>query len=145
LGVKALRLVLELQVAMALGALACFFVGSVLRASSTYAAVYHPGTVSYFVGDVVFLTVPAVVWMVVRDRRWPQTLWLAAAMLTPVAAIVALGELSQTAYLVSLVTAMYPAMSVGMVVYVLYRGEFLLTSRGPVPPRHRSLPRVRRQ
>lgn len=50
-------------------------------------------------------------------------------MLAPIAAIVVLGELTGSAYLLWLVMAMYPAMSVGMVAYVLYRREVLYRSR----------------
>jgi len=125
------RLLLELQVAMALGALVCLLVGNVMRASSTYALIYRPGSFLYFVGDVFFLTVPVVVWMAVRDG-WRHGVRLAAAMLAPVAAIVALGEIRQTPYLVWLITAMYPAMSLGMVVYVLYRASALRVRRGSV-------------
>ncbi len=109
---------LELQAAMALGALACLLVGGLLRTSSSYAPIYHPGTVLYFVGDLFFLTVPVVAWMIVRGRGWQHGLELAIAMLLPVAAIVVLGELARSDYLLWLVTAMYPAMSLGMLWYL---------------------------
>jgi hypothetical protein len=114
---------LELQIAMALGALVCFLVGSLIRAASIYATDYQPGTVLFFIGDVFFLTMPVVSWMLYRDRGWRHSLELAAAMLAPVAAIVVLGELTRAAYLLWLVTAMYPAMSFGMLVYMLYRRD----------------------
>ncbi len=114
---------LELQIAMALGALVCFFVGRVVRASPTYATDYHPGTVLFFLGDVFFLTAPVVAWMLFRNPRWRDSLELAVAMLAPVAAMVVLGELMRSAYLLWLVTAMYPAMSFGMLAYMFYRRD----------------------
>jgi uncharacterized membrane protein len=114
---------IELEIAMAVGALACFFVGSALRASTTYAMVYRPGTVVYFLGDVLFLTVPVVACMTLWRRGWRHSLEMAAAMLAPVAAIVVLGVVAQGAYLLWLITAMYPVMSVGMAVYMLCRRE----------------------
>ena len=110
---------IELQIAMSVGALACFFVGNALRASTTYATVYRPGTFVYFLGDVLFLTVPVVAWMILCDRGWRHSLEVAAAMLAPVAAIVVLGEMTQGAYLLWLITGMYPAMSLGMAAYML--------------------------
>jgi hypothetical protein len=113
----------ELQIAMALGALVCLFVGNALRASATFATVYRPGTVAYFLGDVLFLTLPVVAWMTLCGRGWRHSLGLAAAMLAPVAAIVVLGEVTRGAYFLWLITAMYPAMSLGMGVYMLRRRE----------------------
>ena len=114
---------LELQIAMVLGALVCFLVGRVARASSIYATDYHPGTVLFFLGDVFFLTAPVVAWMLVRDRGWRHSLELAVVILAPIAAIVVVGELTRSAYLLWLVTAMYPAMSFGMLAYILNRGD----------------------
>jgi hypothetical protein len=106
---------------MALGALACLLVGRVARAAPIYATDYRPGTVSYFLGDVFFLTVPVVIWMLIRGFGQRRTLELAVAMLLPVAAIALLGQLTQAAYMLWLVTAMYPAMSMGMLAYLLFR------------------------
>lgn len=114
---------LELQVPMALGALVCFFLGRVVTASPLEAADYQPGTVLYFLGDVFFLTGPVVGWMLLRDRGWRCSLELAVAMLIPVSAIVVVGQLRGSAYLLWLVTAMYPAMSLGMLAYLLYRKD----------------------
>lgn len=112
---------LTLQIAMVVGASVCLLLGVLLRASPTYATVYHPGTVLYFIGDIFFLTFPVVAWMIIRDRGWRHALGMALSMLGPVAAIVVLGELLRSAYLLWLVTAMYPAMSVGMLVYLILR------------------------
>ena len=120
---------IELQIAMAVGALACFFVGNALRASTTYATVYRPGTVVYFLGDVLFLTVPVVALMTLWGQGWRHSLELAAAMLAPVTAIVVLGVVTQGAYLLWLITAMYPVMSLGMAAYMLYRREVFNPAR----------------
>ena len=69
------------------------------------------------------LTVPVVAWMLLRERGWRHSVELALAMLAPVAATVVLGELMRSAYLLWLVTAMYPAMSLGMLAYSLYRRD----------------------
>jgi hypothetical protein len=106
---------------MALGALACLLVGRVARASPIYSTEYRPGTVPYLLGDVFFLAVPVVVWMLIRGFGRRRNLELAVAMLVPVATIVLLGELTRAAYVLWLVTSMYPAMSLGMLAYVLFR------------------------
>jgi hypothetical protein len=111
----------ELQLAMALGALACLLVGRVARDLPIYATDYRPGTVPYFLGDVFFLTVPVVIWMLIRAFGRRHSLELAVAMLLPVAVIVLLGQLTRAPYLLWLVTAMYPAMSLGMLIYLLFR------------------------
>jgi hypothetical protein len=113
----------ELQMAMALGALVCLLVGRLVRAPSSYATDYHPGTFLFFLGDIFFLTLPVVAWMLLRGRGWRHSLELAGAMVAPVVAIVVLGELTGSAYLLCLVTAIYPAMSVGMVAYMVYRRD----------------------
>lgn len=123
---------LEMQIPMALGALVCLLLGRLIRASSTFATVYHAGTVLYFIGDIFFLTVPVVVWMVFRDREWRHGLELAVAMLAPVAVIVVIGTLMRFDYLSWLVTAMYPAMSLGLLVYLLHRRRVLDTAQHAV-------------
>ena len=127
-----MRPFVELQIAMTLGALVCFFVSNALRASGMYATVYRPGTVAYFLGDVLFLTVPVVAWMILWGRGWGHSLGLAAAMLAPVAAIVVLGEVTRGAYLQWLITAMYPVMSLGMAVYMFRRREVFNAPRPSV-------------
>jgi len=112
---------LEMQIPMGLGALVCYLLGRLVPASSSFATIYHPGTYLYAAGDVLYLSVPVVVWMILRGHGWRRSLKMGAAMFVPVAAISGLGELAGSAYLLWLVTAMYPAMCLGMVVYMLYR------------------------
>jgi hypothetical protein len=114
---------LELQIAMALGALVCLLVGRVIRATSIRSTDYNPGTFLFFFGDVLFLALPVMAWMLFRGYgRW-HSLEVAVAMLAPVAAIVVMGEMTGSPYLLWLVVAMYPAMSVGMLAYTLIRGD----------------------
>ena len=114
---------LEMQIAMGLGALVCYLVTRLIRASSSIATIYHPGTYLYTAGDLLFLTVPVVAWMILRSYSWRHSLEMVVAMSAPVAAIIVLGELAGYAYLLWLVTAMYPAMSLGMLLYMLYRRD----------------------
>jgi hypothetical protein len=112
---------LEMQIPMGLGALVCYLLGRTISASSNFAEVYHPGTYLFTAGDVFFLTVPVLVWMIRRGHGWQFGLEMVAAMLTPVAASIVVGELAGYAYQLWLITAMYPLMCFGMLAYMLYR------------------------
>ena len=114
---------LELQIPMGLGALVCYLLSHLIPASSSVAAVYHPGTYLYTIADVLFLTVPVVAWMIFRGHSWRCGLEMAVAMLAPVAAIILLGELAGYALLLWLLKAGYPAMCLGMLAYMLYRSD----------------------
>jgi hypothetical protein len=70
---------------------------------------------------VFFLTVPVLVWMLIRGSGRRRSLELAVAMLMPMATIVLFGQLTRATYLLWLVTAIYPAMSLGMIAYLLFR------------------------
>jgi hypothetical protein len=111
----------ELQVPMALGALACYLLVGRIPASSDLAAVYHPGTYLFAVGDLFFLSAPVAAWVAFRCGGWRRGLEVAGAMVAPVAAIAVLGEAGGYPYLGSLVVAGYPAMSLGMLADVAYR------------------------
>jgi hypothetical protein len=114
---------LEMQIPMGLGAFVCYLLGRLVPASSSFATVYHPGTYLFTVGDLLFLTVPVVAWLIFRGRGWRNSLQMAMAMLAPVAAIIVVGQLLGYAYRLWLVTAMYPAMCLGMLAYMLYRHD----------------------
>jgi hypothetical protein len=125
-GLKAVRFflnLLELQISMSFGALVCYVVVRLISSSPTYASSYRPGTFLFAIGDLFFLTVPVVAWMIFRGHGWQHSLAIALAMIVPVAAIIVLGELAGFAYLLWLLTAGYPAMSLGMLVYMLYRHD----------------------
>ena len=112
---------LELQISMSLGALVCYLVVRLISTSPSYATSYRPGTFLFALGDIFFLTVPVVTRMILRGHGWRHSLEIAVAMMVPVALIILLGELAGYAYLLWLLTAGYPAMSLGMLVYMLYR------------------------
>jgi hypothetical protein len=84
---------LELQIPMGLGALVCYLLGRLIPATSSFATVYHPGTYLFAVGDVLFLTVPVMAWIILRGHSWRYSLEMAVAMNTPVAAIIVFGQL----------------------------------------------------
>ena len=130
-GLKAGRFLvnfLELQVAMSLGALVCYLVVRLISSWPGYATSYRPGTFLFAMGDIFFLTVPVVAWMIVRGHGWRHSLEIAVAMIAPVALIIVLGQLTGFAYLLWLLTAGYPAMSFGMLFYMLYRHDHFLES-----------------
>jgi hypothetical protein len=112
---------MELQIMMGLGALLCLLLGRLVRGSSMVASVYDPGSYLYATGDLFFLTVPAAAWMILRRHEWRHSLGMAVAMATPVTAIALVGELAGYAYLPWLIIAGYPAISLGMLVYILFR------------------------
>jgi len=114
---------LELQIPMGLGALVCYLLTGLIPASSSFATIYHPGTYLYAAGDLLFLAVPVVAWMVFRGYGWRHSREMAVAMGAPVAAIIVLGQLAGYAELLWLVIAVYPAMCLGMLVYMLYRRD----------------------
>jgi hypothetical protein len=112
-----------MQIPMVLGALVCFLLGRLVPASSSLSNVYHPGTYLFTIGDVFFLTVPVAAWKILRGHGWAESLEIAGAMIVPVAVVVVVGLLADHDYLLFLVTAMYPVMCLGMVVYLLYRRD----------------------
>lgn len=114
---------LELQIPMGLGALVCYLVVRLISASSSFATTYYPGTFLFAVGDVFFLSVPVGAWVLVRGQGWRHSLEIAVAMIAPVASIMLLGPLTAYDYLTWLLTAGYPAMCLGMLVYMFYRRD----------------------
>ncbi len=130
-----LSLFLELQIPMMLGASVCYLLGRLIPASSSLATAYHPGTYLFTIGDILFLNGPVVTWMLFRGHGWRHSLEMALAMLAPVTLIMVVGQLAEYAYLLWLVTAMYPAMCSGMLVYMLYRRGHFTRWAGHSPPR----------
>jgi|RhiMetdeSRZDD1v2_1073273.scaffolds.fasta_scaffold03890_2 hypothetical protein len=114
---------LELQMSMTLGALVCYLVVRLISTSQGFATLYHPGTLLFAIGDIFFLTVPVVAWMVFRGHSSRHSLELAVAMILPVVVIIVLGQLTAYDYAIWLLTAGYPAMSLGMFTYMLYRPD----------------------
>jgi len=114
---------LELQIPMGIGALVCYLVVRLISGAASFSMAYQPGTFLFAVGDVFFLTVPVIVWMIFRGHGWRHSLGIAVAMIVPVAAIMVLGPLTAYDYLTWLLTAGYPAMCIGMLVYMLYNRD----------------------
>ena len=120
LPVQFLRHFLELQIPMVLGASICYLLNRLVISSSRFATVYHPGTYLFTAGDVFFLTIPVLVWMIFRGHGWRYSLEMAAAMVTPVVVIIIVGWLTGYASLLWLVNGMYPVMCLGMLVTMLH-------------------------
>ena len=123
---RAIRFLLhfmELQISMGVGALVCYLVVRLISGAASFSMAYQPGTFLFAVGDVFFLTVPVIVWMIFRGHGWRHSLGIVVAMIAPVAAIMVLGPLTAYDYLTWLLTAGYPAMSLGMLIYMLYRHD----------------------
>jgi hypothetical protein len=114
---------LELQISMTLGALVCYLVVRLITGVGSFSTAYRPGTFLFAAGDVFFLTVPVIAWMIFRGHGWRHSLGIAAAMIAPVAAIMMLGPSTAYDYLTWLLTAGYPAMSLGMLTYMLYHRD----------------------
>ena len=115
--------VVQLQLAMCIGAIVCYLLGVLISRSSIVASVYYPGAYLYTAGDIFFLTVPVVLWMLLRGHGWRRGMEMALAMIAPVVVIIGVGEISGFAYRPWLITAGYPAMSIGMLAYLLYRRD----------------------
>ena len=112
---------LELQIPMGLGALTCYLVIRLISSSSSFSRIYYPGTFLFAIGDLLFLTVPVVLWLIFRRYSLRYSMNMAAAMIAPVTAIMVLGQFTAYDYLTWLLTAGYPVMCLGMLVYMLYR------------------------
>jgi len=69
------------------------------------------------------LTVPVVIWMILRRYSWRHSFELGIAMIVPVAGVMVLGQFTAYDYLTWLLTAGYPVMCLGMLIYMLYRRE----------------------
>ena len=114
---------LEMQIPMALGALVCYLLARLVPPTSRFATIYHPGTYLFAVGDMLYLSIPVLIWMIFRGHSRRDSLGMAVAMVAPVTAIMALGTLTEYDFLTGLLTAGYPAMSIGMLAYMFYRRD----------------------
>ena len=114
---------LELQIAMSTGALVCYIIVRLISRTSSFTTAYRPGTFLFATGDIFFLTVPVVAWMIFRGHGWRHSLEVAFAMILPVAVITVLGQFTTYDYLTWLLTAGYPAMSLGMLAYMVYHRD----------------------
>lgn len=132
---KARRFVLhflELQIPMVLGAVICYLVVRLITSSSGFSTIYYPGTYLFAIGDLLFLTVPVVIWMIFCRYSWQHSFEMGIAMIAPVATIIVLGQLTAYDYLTWLLTSGYPLMCLGMLVYMLYRRDLFTGQAGNI-------------
>jgi hypothetical protein len=123
---------LELQIPMVLGALICYLVVRLISGSSSFATTYRPGGTLFAIGDLLFLTVPVVIWMILRRYSLRHSFEMGIAMIAPVAGIMVLGQLTAYDYLTWLLTASYPLMCLGMLIYMLYWRDFFTRQAGNI-------------
>ena len=121
---------LEMQIPMVFGALVCYLLGRVIPTSSSLAAVYHPGTFLFMIGDVLYLSLPVLIWMRFRGHSWRYSLEMGAAMLAPGLAIIVLCSLGADTYWPWLIPLASPAGTVGMLLYMLYRRDHFTEPAG---------------
>ena len=112
---------LEMLLAMMAGMPIFSLARSLIPASSSVAAAFKSGTISYSITMTVFMTLPMVAWMIVRGHGWRHSAEMAFAMLAPVAAIIVLRLLGADAYLPWLDNVSHLAMPLGMIIAMLYR------------------------
>lgn len=129
-----LLIFLQLQIMMGLGALMCYLVVRLLSTSPDGAQIYRPGTLLFAAGDIFFLAAPVVAWMAFRGAGWRHSLQMAVTMTSPIVMIIVIGRFTTYDYLTWLLTAGYPAMSLGMVTYMLYRRDDFTWHSNPVLP-----------
>ncbi len=112
---------LEMLLAMMAGMPIFSLVRSLIPVSSSVAAAFKSGTISYSITMAVFMTVPMVAWMIVRGHGWRHSAEMAFAMFAPVAVTAALRLLGADAYLPWLGNASHLGMFLGMLIVMLYR------------------------
>ena len=112
---------LEMQIAMVLGMIPWHLLVRELRALPTYSEAFQRGSALSTIGHGMFMTVPMVVWMILRQHGWRHSLEMGAAMFAPGVVIIVLCWLGADTYLPWLITLASPAGTVGMLVYMLYR------------------------
>jgi hypothetical protein len=111
-----------MQIPMGLGMVVFALLIRLLRASS-YAAAFQRGSDLSILLDGLLMTIPMVVWMILRGHGWRHSLEMGASMIVPGVAIILLGWLGVGAYLPWLAKAACPIMCSGMLVYMLYRRD----------------------
>jgi hypothetical protein len=115
---------LEMMVAMMVGMPFFFMLRNLIPASSIYAAAFVRGTNLYDLAMGVVMTVPMVIWMIVRGHGWRHSAEMAFAMFAPVAASVMLRLLvGADTYQPWLRQAGYWGMFLGMLIAMLYRRD----------------------
>lgn len=121
---------LEMQIAMGLGMIPWHWLVRMLRASPTYAEAFQRGSALSIIGHGLFMTIPMVAWMIIRQHGWRHSLEMGAAMFVPGIAIILLCWLGADTYWPWLITLASPAGTVGMLVYMLYRRDHFTRKTG---------------
>ena len=114
---------LEMLLAMMAGMPLLSLVRNLIPATSSVAAAFKSGTISYSITMTVFMTVPMVAWMIVRGHGRRHSLEMAFAMVAPVAVTTVLRLLGADAYLPWLGNASHLGMFLGMLIVMLYRRD----------------------
>lgn len=121
---------LEMQAAMVLGMIPWHWLVRELRASPIYADAFQRGSALSTIGHGLFMTVPMVVWMIIRQHGWRHSLEMGTAMFAPGIAIILLCWMGADTYWPWLITLASPAGTVGMLVYMLYRRDHFTRKTG---------------
>lgn len=121
---------LEMVVAMMVGMLILYLLDILTPDSASYSAVFEYGTIPFDFAMAVFMTVPMVVWMIVRGHERGHVAEMALGMNVPVAVIIVLRLLGAEAYQPWFADASHPAMFLGMIVAMLYRRDHYTRKAG---------------
>ena len=89
---------LEMQLAMGLGMIPWHWLVGELRASPLYAEAFQRGSALSTIGHGLFMTIPMVGWMIIRQHGWRHSLEMGAAMFAPGVAILVLCWLGADTY-----------------------------------------------
>lgn len=114
---------LEMVLAMQVGGLLFLVLIRVIPESSSFAPALARGTLSRPIVSGILMTLPMVAWMIFRGHGWRHSLEMAAAMLAPIAAILAMRILGADAYLPWLAKLSCPSMYPAMLAAMLYRRD----------------------
>lgn len=121
---------LEMLLAMEAGMVVFHLLANQIPATSSLATVADNETVLHNVVMDVFMTVPMLVWMILRGHGWRHSLEMGVAMLAPIAVINLLCSLGVVEYLPWLTEASGPAMYLGMLAAMLYRRNHYTVKAG---------------
>ncbi len=114
---------LEMSVAMMVGMPILFMLRNLIPATSSYAAAFKSGTILSELAMAIFMTVPMVVWMIVRGHGWRHSAEMGFAMFAPVAVVLVLRLMGVDDYLPWLRNAGHLGMFLGMLIAMLYRRD----------------------
>jgi hypothetical protein len=115
---------LEMVVAMMIGMPFFFMLRNVIPASSSYTAIFVRGTILFDLAMVIVMTIPMVIWMIVRGHGWRHSAEMAFAMSALMVVVIALRLLvGSNTYSPWLRQVGYNGMFLGMLIAMLYRRD----------------------